>query len=85
MSYLSQLTLAHCTLNIPHTEAFAAINKLIEDTETDTLLKMFISNLTHQVLTKNYFKFNENYMNKFEELQWELEWHPTMPLYSCTI
>ena len=33
--------------NIPHTEGIAAINRMMEETETDTLLKMFISNLTH--------------------------------------
>ena len=44
--------------NIPQTEGIAAINKMMEDTGTDTLLKVFISNLTHQFLTKNYFNFN---------------------------
>ena len=38
----------------------------MEDTGTDTLLKMFISNLTHQVLTKNYFKFNDKL---YEQIQ----------------
>ena len=33
--------------NIPHTEGRTAINKMIEETGTDTLLKMFISNLTY--------------------------------------
>ena len=42
--------------NIPHTEGIAAINKMMEETGTDTRLKMFISNLTSQVLTKNYFQ-----------------------------
>ena len=32
---------------------------MMEETGTDTLLKMFISNLTYQVLTKNYFNFND--------------------------
>ena len=31
---------------------------MIEETGLDTLHKMFICNLTHQVLTKNYFQFN---------------------------
>ena len=31
----------------------------MEEDGTDTLLKMFISNLTYQVLTKNYFNFND--------------------------
>ena len=44
--------------NIPHTEGIAAINRMMEEIGTDTLLKMFISNLAHQVLTKNYFSFN---------------------------
>ena len=52
--------------NIPNTEGIAAINKMMEDTGTDTLLKMFISNLTHQVLTKNYFKFNNKL---YEQIQ----------------
>ena len=46
-----------CT-NMPHTEGIAAINRTMEETGTDTVLKMFISNLTHQVLSKNYFNFN---------------------------
>ena len=45
--------------NIPLTEGIAVINKLMEETRTDTLLKMLISNLTYQVLTKNYFNFND--------------------------
>ena len=44
--------------NIPLTGGIEAINKMIEETGTDTVLKMLISNLTYQVLTKNYFKFN---------------------------
>ena len=45
--------------NIPHTEGIASINKMMEVTGTDILLKMFKSNVTHQVLTKNYFQFND--------------------------
>ena len=44
--------------NIPHTEGTAAINRMMEEIGNDTLLKMFIFNLAHQVLTKNYFSFN---------------------------
>ena len=44
--------------NIPYTEGIATITRMMEDTGLDTLHKMFICNLTHQVLTKNYFKFN---------------------------
>ena len=32
---------------------------MMEKTDTDTTLKMFISNLTHQVLTKDHFQFND--------------------------
>ena len=52
--------------NIPHTEGIAAMNKMMEETGTDTLLKMFISNLTCQVLTKNYF----NFFDQLYEQQW---------------
>ena len=41
--------------NIPHNEGIAAINRIMEETRTDTLLRMFISNLAHQVLIKNFF------------------------------
>ena len=44
--------------NIPHTEGTVAITRMIEETGLDTLQKMFICNLAHQVLTKNYFIFN---------------------------
>ena len=44
--------------NIPHTEGIAAITRMIEETGLDTLQRMFICNLAHQVLTKNYFIFN---------------------------
>ena len=71
--------------NIPHIEGILPINKVMEDTGSDTLLKVLISNLIHQVLTKNYFKSNDKLYEQIQELQWELEWHPTMPLYSCTI
>ena len=39
--------------NIPHNEGIAAIYRMMEETGTDTLLRMFISNLAYQVLTKN--------------------------------
>ena len=39
---------------------------MMEETGTDTLLKMFISNLTHQVFTKNYFKLNNKL---YEQIQ----------------
>ena len=32
---------------------------MMEETGTDTLFKMFITNLTYQVLTKNYIQFND--------------------------
>ena len=32
---------------------------MMEETGLDTLLRMFICNLAHQVLTKNYFTFNK--------------------------
>ena len=32
---------------------------MMDDKGTETLLKMFISNLSYQVLTKNYFQFND--------------------------
>ena len=44
--------------NIPHNQGIAAINRMMEETGTDTLLRMFISNLAYQVLTKNFFNFN---------------------------
>ena len=44
--------------NIPHNEGIAAINRMMEETGTDTLLRMFISNLAYQVLTKYFFNFN---------------------------
>ena len=44
--------------NIPHTEGIAAINRMLEEIGNNTLLKMFISNLVHKVLTKNYFSFS---------------------------
>ena len=44
--------------NIPHSEGIAAINRMMEETGTDTLLRMFISNLAYQVLKKNFFSFN---------------------------
>ena len=59
MTYLSQLMSVPCTPIYPHTEGIAAINKIMEETGTDTLLKMFISYLTYQVFTKNHFNFND--------------------------
>ena len=44
--------------NIPHTEGIAAITRMIEETGLDTLQRMFICNLAHQGLTKNYFILN---------------------------
>ena len=69
--------------NIPNMEGITAINKMMEETGTDTLFKMFISNLTYQVLTKNYVNFNDQLYNQNKEQQWELGWHPTMLLFLC--
>ena len=52
--------------NIPHTKGTAAINRRLEEKGTDTLPKMFISNLTQQVLTKNYLRFNDKL---YEQIQ----------------
>ena len=52
--------------NIPHNEGIAAINRMMEETGTDTLLRMFISNLAHQVLSKKFFNFNGQL---FEQIQ----------------
>ena len=69
--------------NIPHTEGIAAINRMMEETDTDTLLRIFISNLAYQVLTKISSTSMDNYMNKPKEQQWEPEWHLIMLLSSC--
>ena len=69
---------------IPHTEGIAAITRMMEDTGLDTLKRMFICNLAHQVLTKNYFQFNEQQCIKNKAQQWEPRWPPTMPSYLCT-
>ena len=52
--------------NILHTEGLSAINNMMEDTGTDTLIKIFILNLIKQVLTKNYFKFNDKLYEKIQ-------------------
>ena len=54
-TYLLHFMFSSLYTNIPHT----AINKVMEETGTDMLLEMFISNLTHQLLTKNYFQFSD--------------------------
>ena len=40
-------------------EDIATITRMMEETGLDTLHRMFICNLAHQVLTKNYFTFNK--------------------------
>ena len=53
--------------NLLHTDSIAAINKMMEETDTDTLLMMLVSNLTYQVLTKKYFHFNDQlFQQKWE-------------------
>ena len=44
--------------NIPHNEGIAAINRMMEETGTDTLLRMFISNPSPPSADKNFFNFN---------------------------
>ena len=39
-------------------KALRPLPGMMEDTGLDTLKRMFICNLAHQVLTKNYFQFN---------------------------
>ena len=70
--------------NIPPTEGIAAINRMMEETETDTLLKMFISNLAHQVLTKNYFSFNGKLYQQIQGTAMGTRMDPIMLLYLCT-
>ena len=58
--------------------------KMMEETGTDTLLKMFISNVNlSQFSLKTTFILIIYYFNKNREQQWEEEWHLTMQLYSC--
>ena len=64
--------------NIPHIEGMAAITRMIEETGLDMLHKMFICNLAHQVLTKNYFTFNGQMYIQKQGKQWEPEWPPIM-------
>ena len=57
--FLVTIDVSSLYTNIPDTEGIATINKMMEERCTDTLLKVFISNLTYQVLTKNYLNFND--------------------------
>ena len=52
--------------SIPHNEGLLAINKALEENNYDQLLKTFICRLAHQVLTKNYFKFNEKIYHQIQ-------------------
>ena len=71
--------------NIPHTQGISAIHKMMEETGTDTLHKVFISNLTPiKFSPKTTFSLMINYLNENRKLQWEPEWHQIMLLYLCT-
>ena len=70
--------------NIPHTEGISAINKILEETGTDTLLKMFIANSTYQVLTKNYFQFNDQLFGQKQGAAMGTTMAPVMQLYLQT-
>ena len=70
--------------NIPHTEGIAATNRMMEEIGTDTLLKMFISNLAHQVLTKNYFSFKGTLCEQIQGTAMGTRMAPIMQLSLCT-
>ena len=44
--------------NIPHTEGIKALNRTMEETDTNSMKKLLICRLANLVLTKNYFEFN---------------------------
>ena len=44
---------------IPHTEGIQALNRILEETNTDPMKKLLICRLANLVLTKNYFSFNK--------------------------
>ena len=45
--------------NIPHTEGIQALNRILEETNTDPIKKPLICKLANLVLTKSYFSFNK--------------------------
>ena len=46
--------------NITHTEGIQALNRILEETNTDPVKKLLLCRLGNLVLTKNYFSFNNN-------------------------
>ena len=44
--------------NIPHPRGIQALNRILEETNTDPMKKLLICRLANLVLTKNYFSFN---------------------------
>ena len=46
--------------NIPHTEGIQALNRILEEAHTFPMKKILICRLAYQVLTKNYFTFNNS-------------------------
>ena len=45
-------------INIPYSKGIAGLARMMDEVETDTQLSFFISCSGHQVLTRKYFKFN---------------------------
>ena len=45
--------------NIPHTEGIQALNRILEETNTDLMKKLLICRLANLVQTNNYFIFNK--------------------------
>ena len=45
--------------NIPHADGIQALNRILEETNTDPMKKLLICTLANLVLTKNYFILNK--------------------------
>ena len=68
--------------NIPHTEGIQALNRILEETNTDPMKKLFICRLANVVLTKTILVSTINYIDRYKEQLWEQEWLLHMQTYS---
>ena len=68
--------------NIPHTEDIQVLNRILEETTTDSMKKILICRLANLVLTKKTnLSSTKDYIDRHKAQLWEQEWPSHMQIY----
>ena len=67
--------------NTSYTDGIQALNRILEETNTDPMKKLLICRLANLVLTKTTLSLRKDYIDRHKAQLWEQEWSPHMKIY----